>query len=192
MATGKPFAAAFVAAVAFSACLQAQEVAFAFDPGQTQVAFTLGSTLHTVHGSFRLRSGNVRFDPATGRASGELIVDAASGSSGNHSRDERMSKSILESDKFPDITFCLDHIEGKLPPVGSAVLQTHGQFSIHGAGHELTIPVQVQVEPDRISATMKFHVPYTKWGMKNPSTLLLRVSDQVEIEIRAAGHRLEN
>jgi polyisoprenoid-binding protein YceI len=191
MATGKRFAPGLVAAVACSACLYAQEVAFALDPGQTQVAFTLGSTLHTVHGSFRLRSGNVRFDPATGQASGELIVDAASGSSGNHSRDERMHKTILESDKFPDIVFCLDHIEGKLPQAGSAMLQARGRFTIHGASHELTVPVQVQAAPDRIAATMEFHVPYIKWGMKNPSTFLLRVSDQVEIEIHAAGHRLE-
>jgi hypothetical protein len=30
-------------------------------------------------------------------------------------------------------------------------------------------------------------MPYVKWGMKNPSTLLLRVSDQVEIDVHASG-----
>ncbi|MCU1275524.1 MAG: hypothetical protein JWO48_2955, partial [Bryobacterales bacterium] len=27
-----------------------------------------------------------------------------------------------------------------------------------------------------------------KWGMKNPSNFILRVSDKVQIEIRASGH----
>jgi hypothetical protein len=30
-------------------------------------------------------------------------------------------------------------------------------------------------------------VPYTKWGMKNPSTLFLRVNESVEINLTAAG-----
>jgi len=185
----KRFVPVLFVAAAFAAHLCAQGADFAFDPAQTQVAFSVSSTLHTVHGSFQLRSGKVHYDPATGKASGELIVDASSGMSGNSSRDERMHKSILESPKFSDIVFRPDHIEGALPASGSATLQAHGTFFIHGAGHEMTLPVQVQTEADRISATLDFMVPYIKWGMKNPSTFILRVADQAQIEIHAVGHR---
>jgi hypothetical protein len=34
---------------------------------------------------------------------------------------------------------------------------------------------------------MHFVVPYVAWGLKNPSTLFLRVSDKVNIDINAAG-----
>ncbi len=177
-------------ALAVSTHLYAEEMVFEFDPAQTEVSFSLGSTLHTVHGSFQLRRGGVRFDPVTGKASGELIVDAASGSSGNHSRDDRMHKSILETGKYPDIIFRPDHVAGKLLPGGSAALQVHGQFFIHGAVHELTIPVQVGLQSERISATLDFTIPYVKWGMKNPSTFILRVSDKAQIEIHATGHQM--
>jgi hypothetical protein len=30
-------------------------------------------------------------------------------------------------------------------------------------------------------------VPYIKWGMKNPSTFILRVSDKVEITVETAA-----
>src|ERR1051325_724681 len=88
------------------------------DATQTKVEFTLGDVLHTVHGSFKLKSGRIHFDPATGQASGELVVDAASGATGSGARDSRMRTKILESDQFPDITFKPDHFDGHLTPEG--------------------------------------------------------------------------
>jgi hypothetical protein len=38
-----------------------------------------------------------------------------------------------------------------------------------------------------LSADTQFSIPYVNWGLKNPSTLFLRVSDTVEIAIHAAG-----
>ena len=63
----------------------------------------------------------------------------------------------------------------------------HGIFSIHGSDHEVTIPVEMRMDPDQPTATMHFTIPYIQWGMKNPSTLFLRVNDKVIIEIRAVG-----
>jgi hypothetical protein len=60
-------------------------------------------------------------------------------------------------------------------------------FSIHGAEHEVTIPVQVEMKPGWWTAVLNFEVPYVKWGMKNPSTLLLRVDQSVDIKIQASG-----
>jgi hypothetical protein len=40
---------------------------------------------------------------------------------------------------------------------------------------------------DHWGATVHFELPYEKWGIKNPSTLFLRVSNMVEIEIAASG-----
>jgi hypothetical protein len=39
------------------------------DPAKSVVHFTLGATLHTVHGTFRVESGTLRFDPGSGKAS---------------------------------------------------------------------------------------------------------------------------
>ncbi len=167
--------------------LGAAESVFTLDPARTQISFTLSSVLHTVHGSFQLKQGTVRFDPANGQASGEVVVDARSGETGNSGRDSKMHKTVLESAKYPQIVFRPDRIEGAFPAEGSAMLQVHGTFSIHGADHEMTIPIEVQRETDQISATMRFRVPYIQWGMKNPSTLFLRVSDTVDMEVHAIG-----
>ncbi|MCU1332353.1 MAG: hypothetical protein JWM08_1345, partial [Candidatus Angelobacter sp.] len=37
------------------------------------------------------------------------------------------------------------------------------------------------------SADGTFSVKYREWGMKNPSTFILRVNDKVEIHVHAVG-----
>jgi len=167
--------------------LCAADAVFTMDAARTQVTFTLDAVLHTVHGSFQLKQGTVRFDPAGGAASGAVVVDARSGNTENSGRDNKMHKSVLESEKFPEIVFRPDRIDGKVPAEGTGMLQVHGTFSIHGADHEMTIPAEVQRGTDQVSVTMRLRIPYVRWGMKNPSTFVLRVSDQVDMEIHAVG-----
>ena len=54
-------------------------------------------------------------------------------------------------------------------------MRLHGQFTIHGGAHEVTMAVKAHIENQRLTATIDFQVPYVQWGMKNPSTLFLRV-----------------
>ena len=176
-----------VAALLLTLPLAAESAVFTFEPARTQVHFTLGTLLHTVHGSFQLAKGAVSFDSATGQASGEVVVNAASGESGNAGRDSRMHKSILESDKYPAIIFRPDHIAGQIPAQGSATLEVHGMFSVHGADHEMTVPVEVQTGPDQTSVVLHFTIPYIKWGMKNPSNIFLHVRDTVDVEFKTGG-----
>jgi polyisoprenoid-binding protein YceI len=166
----------------------AQQATFRIDPDRTKVEFTLGDVLHTVHGTFRLTRGDIRFDTTTGKAAGELVVDATSGSSGSDARDRRMHSNILESDVYREIVFRPDHVEGKVASQGASQVQLHGMFSIHGCEHEITLPVDVEAADGEYTASTHFSVPYVKWGMKNPSTLFLRVSDKVELTIHTAAH----
>jgi polyisoprenoid-binding protein YceI len=185
---------AFVLVLSACAALQsaprvaAQEMVLDLDPAQSEVNFTLPDMVHTVRGTFKLKSGAVRFDPATGKAAGEVIVDVASGDSGSPARDRRMHKDILESSRYPDAIFSPDRFDGHFGPDGAADLQVHGVFKIHGAEHEVTFPMRIEMQGEQVTATTHFVVPYVKWGMKNPSNFILRVSDKVQIDIRASGH----
>src|SRR5258708_5544065 len=164
-----------------------QELALQFASATAKITFTLGDILHTVHGSFSLKNGDVEYNLGTAVVRGRLVVDATSGQSGNHTRDRRMHREILESQRYPEITFRPERVEGKVANPGTSTLQVHGILSIHGADHELTMPVRMQVFADHWIADTHFTVPYVKWGIKNPSTFLLRVSESVEIDIHATG-----
>jgi polyisoprenoid-binding protein YceI len=164
------------------------DTTLALEPSHTEIEFTVGTLLHTVHGTFGLKRGVVHFDPATGAASGELAVDAASGHSGSNGRDKRMGKEILECLSFPEIVFVPDRVEGQFHATAPSQVRLHGQLRIHGAAHEITMQVQTEPNADGLKATATFSVPYVSWGMKNPTTLFLKVNDSVDVTIHAAGH----
>ena len=174
-----------------SAGLAAGQNAFQIDPGQSSVKFTLGDVLHTVHGTFQVKHGEMQIDPA-GKMSGEIIVNAASGDSGSGMRDRKMHKEVLESARYPEIAFRPDRFDGHLAEQGKSSVMVHGRFSIHGTEREITVPAQVETAGDHWTATVHFNVPYAKWGMKNPSTLFLKVNDSVEIDLAASGSVVRN
>lgn len=159
------------------------EVRIDFDPSTTKVEYTLGDVLHTVHGTFRLKSGNLHFDPATGVAGGALVVDASSGQSGNDTRDRKMNKEILETQKYPEATFTPKQVVGQLAMQGGSQVQVKGVFRLHGADHEITLNVPAQVSGNQVTMQTSFEIPFVKWGMKDPSTFVLRVNKEVQMSI---------
>lgn len=166
----------------------AQQTALQLDPARTAVHFTLKTSLHTVHGAFQLKSGKVSFDPQTKKVSGSLIVDATSGESGNTGRDSKMHKEILESQKYPEITFAPLEVEGDVQPQGDSQVRVRGTFRLHGQDHEIVIPVVLHTAGAEATLDTDFSIPYLSWGLKNPSTFVLRASDTVQLSIHGIGH----
>lgn len=180
--------ALFVALLALVLHLSAtaQDAVYRVDPAQSSVKFTLGDVLHTVRGTFKLKQGGLQVEP-DGKVSGQIVVDAASGDSGSGMRDRKMNKEVLESARYPEIAFRPDRIDGAVASSGKSSVSIHGMFNIHGADREIIVPAQLETSAEQWRATVHFTVPYQKWGMKNPSTLFLRVNDTVEIDLVASG-----
>lgn len=165
----------------------ATQIVLSVDPVKSTVHWTVESSLHTVHGTFHVKRGTLSVDPATGKTSGEIIVDASSGESGNDSRDRRMHKEILESTRYSEVVFRPDRADGTIAAQGNSSLKLHGIFSLHGTDHELSVPTQATLKDDQWKGTATFEVPYIEWGLKNPSNFLLKVKPVVEIQLDLAG-----
>jgi hypothetical protein len=165
----------------------AEQIVLSVDPARSTVHWSVQSSLHTVHGTFHVKRGTVSVDPATGKASGEIVVDATSGESGNDGRDRRMHTEILESAQYSEIVFRPDHADGTIVAQGNSSLKLHGIFSLHGADHELSVPAQAMLKADEWRGTAAFEVPYIQWGLKNPSNFLLKVKPFVDVQLDLAG-----
>lgn len=163
------------------------EVALTLDPAQTKVHFNVDSTLHIVHGTLALKSGSLQFDPQTGKSSGSIVVNALSCETGNSSRDQRLHKEILETWKFAEASFRPSQIDGQVSFTAPSDFKLKGIITLHGTDHELVADVHSEFTGDHWKGTAKFDVPYTKWGIKDPSNFFLHVKPVVNVELEVAG-----
>ncbi len=174
-------------ATSTQATAAADSLTLTVDPSQSTVHWTLDTTIHTVHGSFRVKRGNITLNRSTGAASGEIIIDATSAESGNDSRDHKMHKEILESAKFSEIVFHPSHIDGKIPTQGNTTAQLHGTFTLHGSDHEFTAPTEAQLSATQWKASSTFTIPYIEWKLKDPSNFILKAKPTVEVKVDLVG-----
>jgi hypothetical protein len=165
----------------------AEQIVLSIDPAKSTVHWSVESSLHTVHGTFHVKRGSVSVDPATGKASGEIVVDATSGESGNNARDRRMHKEILESTQYSEVVFRPNRADGTIVAQGDSNLKLHGIFSLHGADHDLNVPAQATLREGQWKGTAAFEVPYIEWGLKNPSNFLLKVKPVVDVQLDLVG-----
>jgi hypothetical protein len=75
----KPIAVALVLLAGVGISAADRQSSVQLEPERTAIRFTLGSVLHTVHGTFCLKHGAWRLDPAPVRLTGEIVVDTQSG-----------------------------------------------------------------------------------------------------------------
>ena len=157
------------------------------DPGQTEVHFTLKDTIHTVHGTFKMSAGAIDFDPQTGEASGQIVVDTGSGASGNDSRDGKMKREYLEAPSFPVATYDVEHVNGYDSAKQIQKITVNGTMTLHGAKHALVMEFALSRDGQTTVAVTHFLIPYVAWGIKDPSNAFIHVEKEVLMEISARG-----
>jgi polyisoprenoid-binding protein YceI len=166
----------------------AQHQTFTVSPNDSQVTFFLGGSDHGTHGTFHVQSGIVDFDRTLPKIAGSIVVSAASGDTGNKSRDHKMTTDVLDVAHFADVTFAPQSYQGTILASGDSTIQVTGVFTLHGTPHTITVPMQIHIDGANCTAKAQFNVPYVKWGLKDPSILFLKVAKEVDVNITLVGH----
>lgn len=171
----------------FATSAFAQHQTFTADPNASQVAWALGGSGHHVNGTFHVQSGTIDFDTTAHSISGSIVVAAGSGNSGEPSRDKKMNSEVLDVTHYSEITFVPQKYDGSIAPTGDSTIQVSGTFTLHGTPHDLSVPMQIHVDGNALTAKTHFVVPYVKWGLKDPSVLILKVAKDVDIDLVLVG-----
>ena len=154
---------------------------------ESKVAFTLDATAHTVHGTIPLALGTVRFDPGSGRASGEVVLDLKGAATGNARRDADMHGKVLETGRYPSAVFHPEALRGPWKAVGSSDVTLLGSLRFHGKEHRVEIPARVTLSGSHLTGEGHLTIPYVAWGLTDPSKFVLRVGKTVEVTLRLVG-----
>jgi polyisoprenoid-binding protein YceI len=178
---------ALLLVIPFGGAAPAAEQNLTLDPAATRIGFELGATLHSADGSVKLEQGAIRFDPDSGAASGEIVVDATSATTDLGSRDRNMHAEVLESARFPKIVFRPERLDVKRRDAASADVELYGALDMHGQQHPLSVPAKLAARDGRLVVDARFEVAYVDWGMRDYSNFVLRVDRHVTMTVHAEG-----
>ena len=178
-------------AAMFTPAAFAQRQTFVVNPDASEVKMTLKTTHELVSGNFHIQAGTIEFDRSIARMSGSVVVLAASGKTGNGSRDKKMTKDILEVEHYATVSFDPKTYAGTIASSGDSSIQVTGIFTLLGTPHEITIPMLVHLDGATASAKAHFDIPYVQWGLKNPSFLIWKAENDVTMDLSLTGRLLK-
>ena len=98
-----------------------------------------------------------------------------------------MRKDILKVEQFATVSFAPKAYTGTIATPGDSTIQVTGVFTLLGTPHDLTIPMRIHIDSQKTTAKAHFVVPYVEWGLKNPSFLIWKAENNVDIDISLVG-----
>ena len=139
--------------------------------------------------------GTVVADPADlSRSSVTLSFDAAAlevTGEGEPAKDvpkvqEKMiGPEVLDVTRFPSITFRSSSVAGKEVRAGVYDLQVAGDLGLHGVTRRVTLPLQVEIHADTLTASGKTVLRHTDFGMKPVSVGgVVNVKNEIGVDFR--------
>jgi polyisoprenoid-binding protein YceI len=170
------------------ASASADELVLTLQPEKTSVTFRVRAPILDIDGVLALDSGQIRFDPDTGMAAGQITIDLRQARTGNWLRDREMRTLVLETERWPLAVFRPDRVLGALARSGVSDLVIAGIVVVHGTEHAFVLPVKVDLSGDAMSAEAVFEIPYVAWGLRNPSIFFLRVAPVAAVTVKAEGN----
>jgi polyisoprenoid-binding protein YceI len=175
---------------------------FAIDPTTSSLFIHVGKTgigsfaghEHEVVALFPKGEVAADFDDLA-RSSLEVAVDARSLTvvargepEGDAPQVEQKMKGpeVLDVARFPTILFRSQKVSGKPVSQGSYELTVAGEVSLHGVTRPVTVPLRVDLHGEALTATGKFVVKQTDFGIEPVSAAggLVKVEDDVTITLR--------
>ena len=169
----------------------AGEIRVHLPPESTTIGFTLKATMHTVHGTASLDHADFTIDTVSGAASGEAVVVSGSADTDSEKRDKKMHSKVLLSSEHQRIAIRAESIEGTLELEGTTEVVLVGTMELIGVEHPIRVPMTITIDGGSASVDATFTVPYVEWGLKDPSTFVLRVGKEVPVTIKAENVRVE-
>lgn len=161
-------------------------------PDRTSLTFTVKATGHTIEGLLALDSGEIRFDPDTGAASGQATIDLRRTGTGNRPRDREMHASVLETERYPVATFRPNRVVGALAPWGPSVLALEGLLGLHGSEHPVTLPVKASLTGEVVVGAAQFRASCEALSKMHPGLfgqmLVTRLFRQEDILTQICGN----
>ena len=159
----------------------------------SSLTFDVDAKIHHVHGVSREFSGEIIGDPEDfAKAKISVRLNPKDFDTANKSRDKVMREKSLEVEKFPFIEFtstAVEASENKLEygkPVNASI---KGILTLHGVGKELTIPVKIYWDGEKLAAEGNVALLLDDWKIYRPKILFFRLENDIKIHFRVGARK---
>jgi polyisoprenoid-binding protein YceI len=163
-----------------------------FELQSGDVLFISKAPLETFDGRTSMVSGDFSINPEmiSNVISGKIVVDVQSLDTGKKLRNEHMMDGYLNPDQYPEIVFEPNRIvkaePGSLADGEIVAITVAGDFLLHGVTKEVeaTGNAMYNAEKKKLDVSFDFVIKLTDFGIKRPSFLLMKVSDEINVNVR--------
>ena len=111
----------------------------------------------------------------------DLSVPVFSIDSKNSNRDSNMLD-VIEDYFYPVVSFTSSRIEKK-----DNHYQVVGDLLFHGVKKEISLPVDLLIEEDRVIVRSNFEIRLSDYQIKRPSLLTIRINNVITVEFYLVG-----
>lgn len=139
-------------------------------------------------------TGAIKFDPATKKGSGKIVIDVASIDTGIELRNEHMrGAGWMDSAKYPTIVFETTKVEKS----SGDNYKVTGKLTLHGVTKTVSTSARVRYraagpatkqagfEGDVLQISSKFNIKLSDYGIVVPANIKSKVSNEVTLGISA-------
>jgi polyisoprenoid-binding protein YceI len=104
---------------------------------------------------------------------------------------KEMKEIVLETTKYPEITFRSTDIKGRLKN-GKFEVKIGGDITLHGVTKHVTIPATVSVDGDTMRAVGEFELDRSDFNVKATSAFhgLVRIKDSLKFTFDMVGRKI--
>jgi polyisoprenoid-binding protein YceI len=157
---------------------------YVLDPRESAIGFDANTALHAFTGTAGQLSGRIRLPsvPLAREATGCEEIQAASLTTENEIRDNKMRTNHLHTDRFPIIRFTLNGVD-QVQPQGADhyTAALHGNLALHGVTMPLVVPVKVGLTAGRLTAEGTIPLRLATFQIPLPSLLFVPTMDEATV-----------
>lgn len=98
---------------------------------------------------------------------------------------------VLETDKYPEITFKSTEVSGRLKASGLYEAKISGDLTLHGVTQHVVIPAEVSIEGNDLRARGEFEINRSDYNVKATSAMhgTIRVRNKLHLTFDIVAHR---
>ena len=160
----------------------AQSFEIKIDSDQSYLSYYGNHPAHQWVGTSNQILGTFLFDQANPELSKvDLSVPVFSIDSKNSNRDSNMLD-VIEDYFYPIVSFTSSRIEKK-----DSQYLVIGNLFFHGVTKEVSLPVDLLIEDDRVIVKSNFEIRLSDYQIKRPSLLAIRINNVITIEFYLVG-----